>query len=40
MFSDAKEEPIMYVGGGPRAGVTQVRNAAPPGIISVGKIGC
>jgi len=25
MFSDAKEEPIMYVGGGPRAGVTQVR---------------
>ena len=27
MFSDAKEEPIMYVGGGPRAGVTQVRFA-------------
>jgi hypothetical protein len=25
MFSDAKEGPIMYVGGGPRAGVTQVR---------------
>jgi len=38
MFSDAKQEPIMYVGGGPRAGVTQVRNAAHPGIVSVGKL--
>jgi len=25
MFSDAQDEPLMYLGGGPRAGVTQVR---------------
>lgn len=24
LFSDARQEPLMYVGGGPRAGVTQV----------------
>ncbi|KAF9475604.1 hypothetical protein BDN70DRAFT_935760 [Pholiota conissans] len=37
MFSDAQSEPLMYVGGGPRAGVTQLRfNPTKPHILYAG----
>ncbi|KAF8170578.1 hypothetical protein BJ912DRAFT_861136, partial [Pholiota molesta] len=37
LFSDAQAEPLMYVGGGPRAGVTQLRfNPMQPHILYAG----
>ncbi|KAF8170568.1 hypothetical protein BJ912DRAFT_861117, partial [Pholiota molesta] len=37
LFSDAQAEPLMYVGGGPRAGVTQLRfNPMKPHILYAG----